>query len=260
MSLDLPVNSKRLLIVSGHQPAYLPWLGLLHKASLADTFVFMDDVQYLERDWQNRNQIKVSEGKSIWLTVPVDLKASASRKICDILIKQEVGREKDRWNFRHWRALQTSYGRAPYFSDYSEYFKWLYLEKSWERLADLNLEILKKVLEWFDIDTQIVMGSEQNFRNKKSDLVLEHGCRFNADVVVTGVLGRDYIDVASFEKKNIKVLFQDYQHPVYQQRFGSFLSHLSFIDLLFNCGPMSREIAFSGNVHREELWETNINR
>jgi hypothetical protein len=256
MSPKSSLNLNNFSIISGHQPAYLPWLGLLHKASLADTFVFMDDVQYLERDWQNRNQIKVSEGKSMWLTVPVDLKASASRRICDILIKQEDGKEKDRWNFRHWRALQASYGRAPYFSDYSEYFKWLYLEKSWVRLADLNLAILQKVFEWFEVDTQIVMGSEQNFCNKKSDLVLEHGRRFNADVVVTGILGRDYIDVASFGQENIEVLFQDYQHPVYQQRFGSFLSHLSFIDLLFNCGPMSREIAFAGNVSKEELWKT----
>jgi hypothetical protein len=259
MSLNLPVNSKRPQIISGHQPAYLPWLGLLHKASLADIFIFMDDVQYLERDWQNRNRIKVSDSSSTWVTVPVDLKASGSRRICDILIKQEDCREKDKWNARHWRALQMSYGRAPYFSEYSEFFEGLFLDSNWERLVDLNLAILEKAFEWFDIDAQIVIGSKQNFLKKKSDLVLEHGCRFNANIVVTGVLGRDYIDVASFEEKNIRVLFQDYQHPVYQQRFGSFLSHLSFIDLLFNCGPMSREIAFTGNVSREELWETNIN-
>jgi hypothetical protein len=257
MSLDLSANSKRPQIISGHQPAYLPWLGLLHKAYLADTFIYMDDVQYLERSWQNRNRIKVSKDTSTLLTVPVDLKASASRKICDILIKQEVCREKDKWNVRHWRALQTSYSRAPYFFEYNEYFEWLFMEKSWVRLADLNLAILQKAFEWFSIDARIVMGSKQNFQHKKSDLVLEHGCRFNADIVVTGILGRDYIDVESFEKKNIKVLFQDYQHPAYQQRFGSFLSHLSFVDLLFNCGPMSREIAFSGNTSKEGLWKAN---
>jgi hypothetical protein len=40
-------------IVTGHQPVYLPWLGLFHKISLADVFVLMDDVQYLVRDWNN---------------------------------------------------------------------------------------------------------------------------------------------------------------------------------------------------------------
>ena len=45
-------------IVSGHQPVYLPWLGLFHKISLCDKFVYMDTVQYLNNDWNNRNKIK----------------------------------------------------------------------------------------------------------------------------------------------------------------------------------------------------------
>ncbi len=77
-------------IVSGHQPVYLPWLGLIHKAALSDVFVFMDDVQYLEQDWNNRNRIKTPQGKPIWLTVPVDLKNSPSRIIKDIRIKEPV--------------------------------------------------------------------------------------------------------------------------------------------------------------------------
>ncbi|HNQ50905.1 MAG TPA: WbqC family protein, partial [Candidatus Omnitrophota bacterium] len=75
-----------MVIVSGHQPVYLPWLGLIHKASLCDVFVFMDDVQYLTQDWNNRNMIKSPQGKAIWLTVPVDLKHSASDRLQDILI------------------------------------------------------------------------------------------------------------------------------------------------------------------------------
>ena len=34
--------------VSGHQPAYLPWLGLFHKLYLSDVFVYMDTVQFLQ--------------------------------------------------------------------------------------------------------------------------------------------------------------------------------------------------------------------
>ena len=66
-------------IISGHQPVYLPWLGLIHKAFLADVFVFMDDVQYLSQDWNNRNRIKNPQGKAIWLTVPVNIKGSNLR-------------------------------------------------------------------------------------------------------------------------------------------------------------------------------------
>ena len=31
---------KKKHILTAHQPAYLPWLGLLHKITIADTYVF----------------------------------------------------------------------------------------------------------------------------------------------------------------------------------------------------------------------------
>jgi hypothetical protein len=45
-----------------------------------------------------------------------------------------------------------------------------------------------------------------------------------------------------FKEAGIEVVFQDYRHPVYKQLYGEFESNLSVIDLLFNCGPESRQI------------------
>ncbi|MBP6919673.1 MAG: WbqC family protein [Candidatus Omnitrophica bacterium] len=243
-----------MVIVSGHQPVYLPWLGLIHKASLCDVFVFMDDVQYLTQDWNNRNMIKSPQGKAIWLTVPVDLKHSASDRLQDILISgQEHVAEKSRWQAVHWASLRMAYTRAPFFGKYKPFFEWLYLGKQWKRLSDLNLAILKQVFEWFDLRPKLVIGSQEGFIGVKSDLVLEHGARYKADIVVTGIFGRDYIDTAKFERNNIKVVFQDYHHPRYSQQYGGFVPNLSFVDLLFNHGPESRHICLQGNVTREEI-------
>lgn len=240
-------------VISGHQPVYLPWLGLIHKASLADVFIFMDDVQYLTQDWNNRNNIKSAQGKAQWLTVPVDLKKSSSMLLKDIQIAAHVGDSKKSWNNIHWLSLKSSYGKAPFFKEYSAFFEWLYLEKKWELLSDLNLAIFKQMLEWFSIKTEIIMGSEQNFTRAKSDLVLEHGERFKADIVLTGMHGKDYIRVQDFEEKGLKVVFQEYRHPQYEQRFGPFVSHLSFVDLLFNHGPAARDICLSNNLTRDDL-------
>ena len=83
-------------IITGHQPVYLPWLGLFHKISLADAYVYMDDVQYLQQDWNNRNRIKGPKG-AFWLTVPVNLTAAASRLIKDIPIACQPWSSE-----RHW--------------------------------------------------------------------------------------------------------------------------------------------------------------
>ena len=55
------------------------------------------------------------------------------------------------------------------------------------------------------------------------------------------------------EDSKVKVVFQDYCHPKYSQLFGEFESHLSIIDLLFNCGPNSKEVLMSGNLTRDRI-------
>ncbi len=242
------------MIVTGHQPAYLPWLGLIHKASLADVFIYMDDVQYLEQDWNNRNKIKTSAGVAKWLSVPVDLKTSSSRVLKDIVISPEEDKsESKRWYSIHWATLQASYGKAPFFKDYKDFFESLYMGQRWTHLSALNLALLRQIFIWFSISAKIEIASELNFTKSKSDLVLEHAKKFNAKAVVTGIMGKDYIQTEDFKNQGVYVEFQDYQHPKYEQRFGEFVSHLAFVDLLFQHGPQAREICLGGNLTREQL-------
>ena len=56
-------------IIAIRQPGYIPYIGFFKKIESADTFVFLDDVQYSRTDWDNRNKIR-PPGGSMWLTVP----------------------------------------------------------------------------------------------------------------------------------------------------------------------------------------------
>ena len=78
------MNKDKAIILSAHQPVYLPWLGLFHKIALADIFCVFDIVQYQRKDFNNRNKIKTSAGP-ICLTVPV--KSSGRLKQVTILLK-----------------------------------------------------------------------------------------------------------------------------------------------------------------------------
>ncbi|MBO0529858.1 hypothetical protein EXQ38_07935 [Clostridium botulinum] len=124
------------MILTAHQPVYLPWLGLFHKIALSDVYCFFDDVQYLRRDWNNRNKIKTSNG-DIWLTVPVLSKGHMEKSIKDIEINNTID-----WRKKHWRAIYTSYKKAPYFSKYADFFEELY-KKEWYYLVELNEYMLK---------------------------------------------------------------------------------------------------------------------
>lgn len=65
------------MIVAIMQPYFFPYIGYFQLMQVADTFVFLDDVQYINRGWVNRNQIPLS-GKPVWLTMPVKM---ASRSL-----------------------------------------------------------------------------------------------------------------------------------------------------------------------------------
>ena len=108
------------MILTAHQPVYLPWLGLFHKISLADIFVYFDQVQYLPKDWMNRNEIKTATGPS-WLTVPVLKKGHRERKTSEIEINNEID-----WRKKHLKTIKNNYCKSPFFEKYIPFFEEIY--------------------------------------------------------------------------------------------------------------------------------------
>lgn len=229
------------MILTAHQPVYLPWLGLFHKIALADQFVSFNQVQYQPKDWNNRNRVKTPQGP-VWLSVPVNRKGYLDKKICDIEINNTVN-----WRHKHWNTLLHNYGKTPYFSKYAGYFEDVY-NREWQNLTELNEWMLAWFLSELGINVPIISAGDLDLQGAKSELVLDMCKKMNADIYIFGEQGSGYADEASFEAAGVKPLFQDYNHPVYAQQQGDFVSHLSIVDLLFNCGDASLDILMSGNI------------
>jgi len=247
----------RPLIVTGHQPTYLPWLGLFHKIALCDIFVFMDDVQFLVGDWNNRNRIKGAQGP-FWLTVPTR-KGATVQLLKDTLIDDSKQGAPQDWQSIHWRALQSSYRKSPYWREYEAWFEDVYVRHRWTNLTDLCEYMLKFFLASLGLSPRFEKASALAFTGQKSDLVLEHCTRFGADICVFGAHGRDYAVETDFTKRGISLHFQSYRHPDYHQRFGEFTPFMSIVDLLCNHGPLSMDILMSGNIDGDDLrawWRT----
>lgn len=240
------------MVVSGHQPVYLPWLGFFHKLYLSDVFVFMDTVQYLNKDWNNRNKIRTPHG-SMWLTVPIDKKKSG-KNLDEIYIKQGDFNDKNFWQNQHFVNLKQNYKKAPCIDQYIGELEEMYLNKKWEKLIDLCWEQFQLFRKWLGLtEKKVVRMSEYEFEGYKDDLVLDHCLKLGGDQVVFGQNGKDYVDTDKFSNRGIKVYFQEYIHPEYKQRFTPFMPYLSVIDLLFNYGDDSLEIIKQGNDTRKDL-------
>jgi len=227
------------VVLTAHQPVYLPWLGLFHKIASAESFVSFDGVQYLPKDWNNRNRILGAHGPQ-WLTVPVFHKGHRDRPICEIEIDNSVA-----WKRKHWRAISLTYSKAPYFADYAEFLEDVYA-REWRYLTKLNDYMLNGFLDMLGIEVTFKNASEMSLQGTKSALVLDMCVQLKASKYIFGTHGRDYADVEAFRDAGVVPVFQDYQHPEYQQLKPGFTSHMAILDLLFNCGPQSREILMAG--------------
>ena len=234
------------MILTAHQPVYLPWLGLFHKIALAETFVYFDQVQYLPKDWMNRNKIRTKDG-SIWLTVPVLRKGYRDLKASEIEINNSID-----WQKKHLRSISLNYKKSPYFENYIPFFEDVYSRK-WKFLGELNEYMLKWFLDELGIKVNFLNANDFKFQGEKSSLILNMCKELNASTYIFGMLGKDYADVQEFEKNNIGLIFQNYNHPKYSQLYREFISHMSVIDLLFNHGPKSLEIILSNNISQKSI-------
>jgi hypothetical protein len=230
------------MILSAHQPVYLPWLGLFHKIALADKFCIFDIAQYQTKDFNNRNKIKTHTGP-IWLSVPVESKGHFAKPLAQIKIINKG------WNRKHFHSIDLAYRKAPFYRDYIGELETILVTRSYESLAVLNRATLEFGLRALDIKTPLVVASDYGFRGHKSDLVLDMCKQLGATAYIFGAQGRNYADVGTFSAAGIDARFQDYQHPTYPQQHGAFEPYMSVIDLLFNAGPDSAKILMSGNAH-----------
>ena len=222
------------MIVAVHQPQYLPWLGYFDKMDRADVFVLLDTVQFKKNEWQNRNRIKTASGPQ-WLTVPVTYRFP--QRIGEVGINN-----RERWQHRQRQAILTNYRQAPCWDFPAPLIEEL-LTPAWERLSLLNIASVAGLAKLLGISTPLFVASElPGFPEDPDRRLIAIVKHFGADTYLAGSGGRDYMDLDLYRQSGINVAFQEYRHPVYEQRFGPFVPFLSVLDLLFNHGPASLTI------------------
>ncbi|MBI2900799.1 MAG: WbqC family protein [Planctomycetes bacterium] len=233
------------MLLTGHQPNYLPYAGFFDKVARADKLVIVDNVQFVKRGpfgWIHRNRIRASGADGWdWLTVPVLTKGKFTQTIRETAIDNSLP-----WPRKHWKTIEWNYRAAPHFADYAPELRAVY-EKKWEWLCELNVELVRVILRWLRLDKPLCLSSEIGAEGKAGDLVVDLCRKTGADAYLSGVHGRDYLDLPSFERAGIRLEFQEYRAAEYPQCFsGPFVPNLSVVDLIFNCGPRSLEVVTAG--------------
>lgn len=226
------------MLVGIHQLHYLPWLRYIEKIDRCDVFVALDSIQYNKNGWQNRNKIKTAQGEGL-LTVPV--LAKADQRLDEVLIDQNQA-----WGKKHWRTIEQSYAKAPYFKDYSEALSQIYA-RSWVKLNDLNRAMLEYYLDVLGISTRVVYSSELNVPGEATERLVNLIKAVDGTHYYSGAFALEvYLDAEMLAKADIELKIQHWKAPQYSQIYGTFIADLSILDVLMNCGPDSLKVIREG--------------
>ncbi len=218
------------MIVSVHQPNFLPWLGYFDKILLSDTFVILDNVQFPRgKSVANRNKIKTANG-ILDIVVPL----SKPKGNNGIVGYKEVFFSDKNWQLKVLKTLSFSYSKSPYYDIIFPFIEdVLYLDS----FVNMNITFISRLLDKFKIDTKIVLLSDLNtglLRN--NELILEICNKVGADEYLSGVGAKKYNDDLLYQDRGIKLTYQNYIHPQYNQTSMPFDAYLSIVDALFNLG------------------------
>jgi hypothetical protein len=224
------------MILSANQPYFAPFPGFFGKACLADVLVILDSVQFPRgTTWISRNRFKNCEG-TLWMTIPVWKKGLGLQMIDQVRISYD-----GRWTRKHLESLKVAYSNAPYFDTHFKFVEAMFSSR-FETLMDLNMEVIRYLLEQFEIRTKVVLLSQLGIE-ARGDMLPVEICRKMGAV---GFLAQDsagkYLDRQLFNEAGICLEYFKVPSPVYPQLWGSFIPNLSAFDLVFNCGPKARDI------------------
>jgi len=215
------------MLVAIHQPNYLPWCGYFAKIAAADRFIVLDDVPMPRgRSYLSRAQILGPAGPQ-WLSMPVLRGGQPLIKDARLMM--------DKWPTRHLRTLRARYGPLRHGPSILARLA-THLDRPSERLADVNIALLRELLSLLGIRTPLVCASELAVSGQGSRHLLDLVRAIGGSAYLSGPSGREYLDEQLFTQFGIPIQYGFYEPRPYPQRGRSFVPALSIVDALCYLG------------------------
>ena len=196
-------------VLSSVYAGNLMYYSVLAKSSQ----VYIDGFEnFRKQSYRNRCVISSPNGP-LKLIIPII-------RISKNIVKDVKIDNYQNWRKIHWKSLESSYRSSPYFEFYEDEFMPLYFEKKIEYLLDFNQQLNLVLLRCLNLDTEIIF----------SDSYIEKEGKIN-----------DFRDIIHPSSKPTETVKKIKYSQVFQES-QDFIYNLSVYDLLFNQGPLAREL------------------
>lgn len=211
------------------QPYFFPYLGYWQLINAVDTFVILDDVNYIKKGFINSNSILVNNA-AYRFTVPLE-KASQNKLINQTKLNFS---SKDKEKFL--KTIIISYKKAPFFKTVYPVIERsiLYDENDLTAYIKYSIEQVKLFL---NITTEIICSSDIKKDNtlKAQERIIEINKKLGASVYINAIGGQSLYSKEVFRQNSIELKFIEMRRLEYEQFQSKFVPNLSIIDvLMFN--------------------------
>jgi len=219
------------------QPTYLPWIGYFSLINSVDLFIFLDNVQFERRSWQQRNRIKTMNGPQ-WLTIPVLSKGRRTQKVNEVVIDLPSG-----FSERHKETIRHTYRQARFFEDSMRFIEDVIPSRFSNLLADYSIEGVRQINAFLGICTETIRSSSLGSAGQKAELLANICVEVGARTYISPPGSHPYLSESDcFQKTGIPVEYFKFTPTEYPQLYCGFISHLSVVDAIFNCGPETAKL------------------
>ena len=239
MTEDLPITPVPLSVVhpAAHriaimQPYFLPYLGYFQLIKAVNIFVVYDNIKYTKKGWINRNRILLN-GKDTLFTIPL----AGSSDFLPVNQKY-IASDYDSRKIKMLARIGQAYSKAPYFKSIFPVIETIFNYNS-RNLFDFIFYSIRVILELLGIKTTLVVSSTLliDHGHKGINKVLAICNNLHADTYINPIGGRGLYTGKEFKDCGIDLYFHHMDIIPYAQASGTFVSHLSIIDVLMYNSP-----------------------
>jgi len=161
-----------------------------------------------------RNRCSIASPNGILnLIIPINRKSKS-------IIKEVKIDDSQNWRKIHWKSLESSYRSSPYFEFYEDGFHSIFFRKNCNYLFEFNQLIFQEVLKALKVEIEVTFTDSYI---QKNNTIHDFRTLIHPKIQLDNQL------------KELKY------HQVFQEK-QKFIPNLSVLDLLFNEGPLARQL------------------
>ena len=199
------------------QPYFFPYIGYFQLIHAVDTYVNLDHVSFMKRSYMTRNTLKNST------SINVNVYNGSQNKSCNEVLVNFENKYIDKFT----KTLQMLYVKSPYYSEIIDNIITPNFINREISISQFNIETIKRICLYLDIQTNILDTSEKMTELKKGEGLKEITSKLGGNEYINAIGGQTLYNKEDFASQGISLNFIKMGDVEFDNKYASIL------DLLF---------------------------